>query len=100
MPEGDRFEKQFRAGWIGTARYIRDGKASIEETGNKLIKTLTKRLRDCDGVPGLDDMVNVITGAESSRLLDSFNSLDDIVRRHEGNLHSKVAAEVAKSILV
>lgn len=100
MPEGDRFEKQFRAGWAGAARYIRDGKASIEETGDKLIKTLTKRLRDCDGAPGFDDMVNVITGHESSSLLDSFDSLDDIVRRHDGNLHSKVAAEVAKSVLV
>ncbi|MYE54437.1 MAG: hypothetical protein F4X34_04475, partial [Chloroflexi bacterium] len=100
MPEGDRFEKQFRAGWGGAARYIRDGKASIEEIGDKLTKTLTKRLRVCAGVPGLDDMVNVITGPESSSLLDSFDSLDDIVRRHEGNLHSKVAAEVAKSVLV
>ena len=100
MPEGDRFEKQFRAGWTGAARYIRDGKASLEETGDKLTKTLAKRLRDCGGVPGFDDMVDVITGHESSRLLDSFNSLDDIVRRHDGNLHSKVAAEVAKSVLV
>jgi len=100
MPEGDRFEKQFRAGWVGAARYIRDGKASIEETGDKLIKTLTKRLRDCDGVPGFDDMVDVITGHEISNLLNSFDSLDDIVRRHDGNLHSKVAAEVAKSVLV
>ena len=100
MPEGDRFEKQFRAGWVGAARYIRDGKASIEETGDKLTKTLTKRLRECAGVPGLDDMVNVITGHESSSLLDSFDSLDAIVRRHDGNLHSKVAAEVAKAVLV
>ena len=100
MPEGDRFEKQFRAGWIGAARYIRDGKASIEETGDKLTKTLAKRFRDCAGVPGFDDMLDVITGHERSSLLDSFDSLDAIVRRHDGNVHSKVAAEVAKSVLV
>ena len=100
MPEGDRFEKQFRAGWIGAARYIRDGKASVEETGDKLAKTLAKRLRDCGGVPGFDDMLDVITGNENLSLLDSFNFLDDILRRHDGNLHSKVAAEVAKSVLV
>ena len=100
MPEGDRFEKQFRAGWVGAARYIRDGKASVEETGDKLTKTLAKRLRDCGGVPGLDDMVKIVTGNESLSLLDSFNALDDIVRRHDGNLHSKVAAEVGKSLLV
>ena len=100
MPEGDRFEKQFRAGWIGAARYIREGKASVEETGDKVLKTLAKRFRDCDGVPGFDDMVDAITGHESSNLLNSFDSLDDIVRRHDGNLHSKVAAEVAKSVLV
>ena len=100
MPEGDRFEKQFRAGWIGAARYIREGKASIEETGDKLTKTLAKSFRDCDGVPGFDDMVDVISEHESPSLLDSFDSLDDIVRRRDGNLHSKVAAEVAKSVLV
>ncbi len=100
MPEGDRFERQFRAEWVAAARYIRDGKASIEEIGDKLTKTLAKRLRDASGVSGFDDMVDVITGNESLSLLDSFNALDDIVRRHDGNLHSKVAAEVAKSVLV
>ena len=100
MPEGDRFERQFRHGWVGAARYIRDGKASVEETGDKLAKTLAKRLRDCGGVPGFDEMVDVVTGNESLSLLDSFNSLDDIVRKHDGHLHSKVAAEVAKSVLV
>lgn len=45
-------------------------------------------------------MMGVITGHGRSSLLDSFDSLDDIVRKHDGNLHSKVAAEVAKSVLV
>ena len=100
MPEEDRFERQFRAGWVAAARYIRDGKASIEEIGDKLTKTLAKRLRDASGVPGFDDMVGIIERTKGSNLLYAFDALDDIVRRHDGNLHSKVAAEVAKSVMV
>ena len=100
MPEGDRFEREFRPGWVGAARYIREGSASIEETGDKLTKTLAERLRASGGVPGFDEMLEIITGRDHSNLLDSFDALDDIVKVQDGSLHTKVAAGVAKSALV
>ena len=100
MPEGDRFEKTFSRGWRGAAQYIRDSSVPIEETGDKLTKTLVKRLRDDGGVPGFDEMLKIVNSGAHDDLLDSFEALDEIVRNNDGHRHAKVAAEVAKSALV
>ena len=99
MLEGDRFEKNFQRAWVNAARYIRDVDVSIEETGDKITKTLVKRYREYGGVPGFDEILKTF-GVGPADLLDSFEALDEIVRKHDGHRHGKVAADVAKSVLI
>ena len=100
MPEGERFERSFRAGWRSAYQYTRDGKASPEEIADKLIKSLAKDLREADGVLGFPDMTQLIIDSDQEALLDSYEALDEIVRQHNGHRHTKIAAEVAKSFIV
>ena len=60
MPELDRFERTFQAGWRAAYQHAREGVASDEEIGDKLVKTLAKTLRESDGVPGLPAMVAMV----------------------------------------
>ena len=99
MPEGDRFERKFQRVWIEAARYLRDDSVSVEETSDKLTKTLAKRLRDDGGVPGFDEMLRTV-GSGHVDLLHMFETLDEIVKNHDGHRHAKLAVEVAKSALV
>ena len=100
MPELDRFEKTLRPGWRVAYRYSREGIATKEEIGDKLIKTLAKTLREGEGLPGLHAMVAVVAGTREDSLLDAFEALDDIVREHSGHRHTTIAAEVIKSLLI
>lgn len=107
MPELDRFERIFQPGWRSAYQHAREGKASVEEIGDKLVKTLAKTLRSSEGVPGLPAMAGIVAAGDGVSILEQFNALDDIVRdrvhRHSivrDRGHSKVAAEVAKSFLV
>ncbi len=100
MPEGDRFERSFGAGWRGALRLVREGVGTDEEVADKLLKSLAKTLRDQRGVPGLEEMSRVVVEGKSNSLLDSFNALDGIVREYEGHRHAMVATDVAKSLLV
>ena len=97
MPELDRFERIFQPGWRSAYQHAREGKASVEEIGDKLVKTLAKTLRSSEGVPGLPAMAGIVAAGDGVSILEQFNALDDIVRDRG---HSKVAAEVAKSFLV
>ena len=100
MPELDRFERTFQAGWRAAYRHAREEMASDEEIGDKLVKTLAKTLRESDGVPGLRAMVAVVAGMDGDSMLELFEKLDGIVRNLSGHRHSKVAADVMKSFLV
>ena len=100
MPEGDRFERTFRAGWRIAYQYTRDGKASPEEIADKLIKALAKNLREASGVPARREMTQLIADCSPESLLDAYGALDRIVREHNGHRHAKMAADVAKSLIV
>ena len=100
MPELDRFERIFGAGWRAAYRYAREGVASVEEVGDKLVKSLAKTLRENGGVPGLQAMAEIVAAADGASLLERFSALDAIVQDEGGHRHSKVAAAVAKSFLV
>ena len=100
MPEGDRFERSFRAGWRSAYNYVKDGGASTEEVGDKLAKTLVKKLRDTGGLPQLPDMTQIISDSNPEAVLRQFDALDRLVRLQNGQIHTKIAAEVAKSITV
>ena len=100
MPEGDRFERAFRAGWRSAYQYTRDGRASPEEIGDKLVKSLAKNLREASGVPGSTDMTQLIIYSSQETLLDSYEALDELVREHNGHRHTKIAADVAKSLVI
>ena len=91
MPEGDRFERSFRAGWRSAYNYTRGGGASLEEIGDKLIQTLAKKLREADGVPGLPEMMQIVTDSNPQSLLHQFRDLDRIVREHNGHIHIRIA---------
>ena len=100
MPELDRFERTFQPGWRAAYRHAREGVASGEEIGDKLVKTLAKTLRGSAGVPGLPSMVAIVAATDELSILEQFNALDATVRNHSGHRHSKVAAEVVKSFLI
>ena len=100
MPEGDRFEKGFGAGWRGALTLVQGGVASEEEVADKLVKSLAKTLRVEGGAPGLEAICQVVESADKNSLVESFHALDVIVQDHDGHRHTKVAAEVAKSLMV
>lgn len=100
MPEGDRFERAFRSGWRSVYQLARNGNASDEEITDKLVKALTKNMREAHGVPGLPEMTRLIADCSPATLLDSYEDLDRIVREHNGHRHAKIAADVAKSLIV
>lgn len=100
MPEGDRFERSFKAGWRSAIRLVREGVGSEDEVADKLVASLAETLRDEKGVPCFPEMLRVITKGETRSLLDSFNDMDEIVRDSEGHRHTQIASDVAKSLLV
>ena len=99
MPEGDRFEKGFGAGWRGALRLVLGGIAPEEEVADKLVRSLAKSLRDRSGSPGLEAICQVLESGDSGSLLKPFQVLDGIVQDHEGHRHTRVATEVAKSLM-
>ena len=113
MAEGDRFERAFGAGWLGAYRLARNGAAPPAEVADKLVTALAKKLRDRGGVPGFGEMVETVDNAAwrltlqpsglgegDAVLIESFDALDRIVRDEAGHRHTKVAVDVAKSLLV
>ena len=100
MPEGDRFERTFRAGWRSAYQLARDGKASPEEIADKLVKSLTKNLRDAGGIPAWPEMTQTIADCVPEEILASYEALDRLVREHNGHRHAKIAADIAKSLIV
>ena len=113
MAEGDRFEKAIMAGWRGAYRRARDDAAPTAEVADKLINALAKTLRKRGGVPGFGEVDNAVgeavrrlslqsagAGEEATILIESFNGLDRIVRDKDGHRHTKVAVDVAKSLIV
>ena len=100
MVERDRFEKQLGAGWRSAYRYARDEKVPLEGICDKLASTLAKTLRENGGIPAFGEMAHVLTQGRSLDLMAAFVALDDLVERENGHRHTKIAAEVAKSLIV
>ncbi|MXY00684.1 MAG: hypothetical protein F4Y67_07675 [Chloroflexi bacterium] len=100
MPELDRFERSFGAGWRRAFNYARNGDSSINEIGDALVKSLAATLRDRNGIPGMDDLVGIIRGKSDSISIEAFAQLDRIERVHRGHRHTKIGADVAKTMLV
>ncbi|MDE0633228.1 MAG: hypothetical protein OXH73_17115 [Caldilineaceae bacterium] len=99
MAENDRFEKSLSAGWRTAANYVENENVSLEEISDKLMESLVNSLRKFDGVPGFQAIVAVLETQMGPSLLDGFCALEDIVRDRNGHRHTKIAANVAKSIL-
>lgn len=100
MPEGDRFEESFGAGWRAALVVVEGGVASDAEVADKLVKALAKTLRANGGVPGLLAMAEIVESSNGISLLERFSALDAIARAQEGHRHTKVATDVAKSLVV
>ena len=113
MPELDRFERALAAGWRRAYRRARMEGASLEEVADILIETLAKDLREHSGVPGFREMEHVVeemvqestvgfgsAGQEAEALIRAFTALERIVLDHPSHTHTKIASDVAKSIIV
>ena len=100
MAENDRIEKSIRAGWRTAANYVENENASSEELGDKLVESLVGTLRKFKGVPGFQTILEILEAPVSVSVLDSFCALENIVRDRDGHRHTKIAANVAKSLLV
>ncbi len=113
MPELDRFERAFAAGWRKAYRRARMEGTSLEEVADILTGALSKELRDGGGVPGFREMERVVeemvqgsavgfgsAGQEAEALIRAFTVLERIVQDHAGHTHTKIASDVAKSIIV
>ena len=53
MPDLDRFERAFGAGWRGAYRRARHDAAPTAEVADKLINALARTLRERGGIPGI-----------------------------------------------
>ena len=100
MVERDRFEKQFGAAWLSAYRYARDGNVPLGSICDKLVSALSKKLRENAGIPAYDEMVDILTEGRGLDLMAAFGALDNLTERENGHLHTKIAAEVAKSLIV
>ena len=100
MVERDRFENQLGAGWRSAYQYAREEKVPLVGICDKLASTLSKTLRENAGIPAFDEMVDVLTQGRSLDLMAAFGALDDLTARENGHDHTKIAAEVAKSLIV
>ena len=100
MVERDRFEKQFGAGWRSAYRYAREGNVPLEGICDKLVSALSKTLRKDGGIPAFDEMAHILTHGRSLGLMAAFGALDDLAERENGHRHTKIAADVAKSLIV
>ena len=100
MVERDRFEKQFGPGWLSAYRYARAGNVPPEGICDKLTSALAKTLRDNGGIPAFDEMANILTQGRGLDLMSAFGALDALAEREDGHRHTKIAAEVAKSLIV
>ena len=100
MVERDRFEKQFGAGWRSAYRYARDGQVSPEALADKLVTSLARALREQGGIPAFSDIVRILTTARELGVLPAFSALDDFAELENGHRHTRIAAEVAKSLIV
>ena len=99
MAENDRFEKSLGAGWRTAAHYVENENASLEEICDKLVQSLVDSLRKFNGVPDFQAIAVVLKAPMGPSSLDSFCTLEDIVRDRDGHRHTKIAANVAKSLL-
>jgi len=113
MPDQDRFEKSFASAWAKVLRLSNGGIASDAELSDASITALAHSLRQSGGCPGLQDIANVLHGfvqnrkvlpslsaAGGSTLTKSFDALRQIERAQGGHRATKVAARIARSILV
>ena len=100
MVERDRFEKQFGAGWRSAYRYAREGNVPLEGICDKLVSALSKTLREDGGSPAFDEMVSILTEGRGLDLMAAFGALDDLAEGENGHRHTKIAAEVAKSLII
>lgn len=100
VPEKDRFEMSLGAGWCASFQYVKNGRASSEEICDKLLESLAKNLRKYNGFPGFQAMVRVVALPLEHALSERFKALEEVAQYHEGHRHTKIAAEVAKTILV
>ena len=111
MAENDRFEKSFKPGWVKPYRLLLIPDVGDTEIVDAIITPLTKILRDED-IPGRQEMNHTVSEAvwrlnmdpdptgQANALVKIFDALDDIVRIAEGHRHTKIAAEVAKSMII
>jgi hypothetical protein len=113
MPDKDRFEKSIPSAWRKVFRLSKGGVASEAELGDACSTALAHSLRQVGGCPGLQDMGHVlqdfVRGREDllllspvggSTLTEGFEALRQIERAQGGHRATKVAARVARSILV
>lgn len=113
MPELDRFERKFNPGWRVGFNWARQSVATPAEISDKCVSTLAKTLREKNGVPGFREIEEIIgnmvwgstlrshgANEEAVALIDTFNKLDRIVRDKNGHIHTKIAVDSAKSIII
>lgn len=111
MAENDRFEKSFKPRWRKAYRLLLNPEVAPSEVVDALMTPLTRTLRE-DDVPGRVEMRQILNDyvrrsqaitdpvAQAAKLVEVFDSLDTLVRNLEGHRNSKIAAEVAKSMIV
>lgn len=100
MVERDRFERQFGKGWLAAYRYAREGNTTTEEICDKLTTALSLALRRGGGVPGFNEIIDILVNSTKPGVMAAFDALDGIVQAEDGHTHTAVAAGVAKSLIV
>ncbi len=97
MPDLDRIDDSLGAGWRSAYDLVSGQIASPTEISDRLIKSLTKVLRDRSGVPGLERAFSILKPDGLNSILHSFSVLDALVKEKEGHRHTRIAVEVSRS---
>ena len=100
MPELDRFERSFAAGWRAAYKWAREGTASDAEISDKLIGSLARTLRERGGIPGLRELSEVVANRREASLEDSFDSIERIVRAKKATGIRRYRLRPTKFVLV
>lgn len=67
---------------------------------DKLIGSLARTLRERGGIPSFDDIARIVAQGRELGVLAAFGALDDLGELQGGHRHTKIAAEVAKTLIV
>lgn len=102
MPDLDMIDRVSAPGWHKPYRLLENGGAAPEEIGRAMLHSLCRSLRLYGGVPGLDEIADVVARVQDGRCgaTEAFRRLRAIEQAADGHRHTRVAVRAANGLVV